>query len=51
MVPEWTIELLIVSQALFLSHLPLPLGDDKIHEAEDNKYSSQDADCNARLGR
>lgn len=51
MVPERTIELLVISQTLLLSHLPLPLGDDKIHQTKDNKDTSQDADCNARLSR
>jgi hypothetical protein len=51
MVPERTIELLVVSQTLLLSHLPLPLGDDKVHQTEDNKDTSQNTNRNACLGR
>lgn len=50
MVSEWAIELLVIGQTLLLSHLPLPLGDQKIHQTEDDKNTSQDADRNARLG-
>lgn len=51
MVPEWTIKLLVVSQTLLLSHLPLTLGDDKVHQTKDDEDTSQDADRNACLGR
>jgi hypothetical protein len=51
MVPERTVELLVVSQTLLLPQLLLALGDDEIDQTKNDKNTSQDTNRNPCLAR